>query len=263
MVEKHVRRVVWRWGDKSSPWNIYGFLVVSMGDRPATVVLHIAIKITVIKFGHVDLMAARCINEDMFVDNVQTGGSELEVARYKGEENTDWGECDGTIPNILRKGGFKLKAIKVSGEENDEKLEKLGGAALGNKFSCKKDTPTIKFKANVTKRRRGKPTGGDLNVESLHQVALTRRVCLSVTNSIFNPVGFVAPVTFKLKVYTKRLFMPELKLGWDTALPKELQREWWKLICKLVEVGEVEFLKVVQALGAVWSTGYGWVFSRE
>ena len=45
-VEKHVRRVVWRYGDPTQRWRIFAFCVVSFGDRPAATILEIAIKKT-------------------------------------------------------------------------------------------------------------------------------------------------------------------------------------------------------------------------
>ena len=47
MLEKHLRKVVWRHGELGKPWKVYGFLVVVFGDRIAAVLLQIAIKMTV------------------------------------------------------------------------------------------------------------------------------------------------------------------------------------------------------------------------
>ena len=45
-VEKHVRRVVWRYGCQEAPWKIFGFRTVSFGDRPAAALLEISLKKT-------------------------------------------------------------------------------------------------------------------------------------------------------------------------------------------------------------------------
>ena len=79
LLEMHLRRIVWRSGDVSQKWRVYGLLVVAFGDRPAAALLEIVIKITVQMYGNIDPMAARRIENDMFVDDVVTGGELEEV----------------------------------------------------------------------------------------------------------------------------------------------------------------------------------------
>ena len=43
-VEKHVRRVLWRSGEVGTPWRIYGFKVVSMGDCPAACLMTLTMR---------------------------------------------------------------------------------------------------------------------------------------------------------------------------------------------------------------------------
>ena len=40
-VVKHVRRVLWRGGKVGTPWKVYGFRVVSMGDSPAACLMEL------------------------------------------------------------------------------------------------------------------------------------------------------------------------------------------------------------------------------
>ena len=54
----HVCRVVWRYGNKSTMWSIFGFLTVSFGDRPAATLLEVVIRMTIDMFGTIDKMAA-------------------------------------------------------------------------------------------------------------------------------------------------------------------------------------------------------------
>ena len=77
------------------------FLTVGMGDRPAACLMEIAVKMTVLIFGHIDLVAGRRLNKDRFVDDVGTGGTKSEVQRFKGVENVETFVCDGTMPQIM------------------------------------------------------------------------------------------------------------------------------------------------------------------
>lgn len=158
LLEMNLRHVVWGHANPNLKWKVYRFTVVAFGYRPAAALLEIVIKKAVKMFGQVDPIAASRLNKDMFVDDLETGGELHKVTRFKGEENTETLECSGTIPDILRRGGLRLKAIQISGEEDGPKLEKLGGFVLGLGWSSKRDTLTIDLSVNVTKRKRGIPS---------------------------------------------------------------------------------------------------------
>ena len=78
---------------------------------------------------------------------------------------------------------------------------------------------------NVSKRYRGEHTGPDLTVDRLYEVeqaVLTKRICLSITNSVFNLIGLLTPLTITLKVMLKKMLKKMLK--WNEELPSELKR---------------------------------------
>ena len=54
---------------------------------------------------------------------------------------------DGTMTQIMSQTHFMLKAIAISGENDGDKLKKLGGTVLGLGFSTKRDTMWVEFKA--------------------------------------------------------------------------------------------------------------------
>ena len=72
-VEKHVRRVVWRYGDHSQLWRVFAFCTVSFGDRPAAILVEVAIKKTAEMFWTIDPEAAHKIMTDRYVDYLTSG----------------------------------------------------------------------------------------------------------------------------------------------------------------------------------------------
>ena len=129
-LEKHVRRVCWRYGNSNEEWRIFGFNTVSFGDRPAAAFLEIAIRRTASLNQHIDPLAATRITEDRYVDDLSTGGSPSEVDRFMGKSTVDL-QQDGTIPQILAKGSLRLKVMVSSGESNPLKLKKIDSKILG------------------------------------------------------------------------------------------------------------------------------------
>ena len=183
LLEKHVRRIVWRYGKKNAKWRIFGYKCVSFGDTPAAILLEICLRITIKMFGYIDIVASRRLFNDMFVDDVTSGGSKEEVLRFKGNEDPETLACDGTMPEILKGGNFTLKAVALTGDPDDGALQKLSGTVLGLVYSTNKDTLAVKFRVNVSSRRRGNPTGPDITRDTLGKLrgaVLTRKILLGV-----------------------------------------------------------------------------------
>ena len=251
LLEKHIRRVLWRYGDTTSRWRIFAFLTVGMGDRPAACLMELAVKMTVMLFGHIDLVAGYRLNRDRFVDDISTGGTESEVARFKGSENTETMVCDGTIVQIMEKTHLNLKAVAISGEEDGEKLKKLGSSVLGLGFSTERDNMMVKFRANTSVKKRGSPTGPDWTVETiegLEETVITMRLSMGVANCQYDPMGVGCPLVIRLKVAMGKMY--RRKLTWDEPLPADLQKLFKTLIRLVVEAGELEFKRCAKPADA-------------
>ena len=64
------------------------------------------------------------------MDDLATGGSKDDIKRLKGNVNEKF-ETSGTLAQILNKGSLKLKVVVTSGEQEKQKVEKLGNSVLG------------------------------------------------------------------------------------------------------------------------------------
>jgi len=60
---------------------------------------------------------------------------------------------------------------------------------------------------------------------------------VSLIGRFYDPLGFLAPVTIKFKVFFQKLCRD--KLEWDVSLPEELVKEWKNLACDLSEGGPI------------------------
>ena len=208
-VEMHIRRVVWRHGQKQSQWKIFGFCTVSFGDRPAAAFLEIAIRRTAEMNENIDPVAAYRIVNDRYVDDFATGGTPEEVSRFVGNESDDF-NCDGTFPTILSKGSLRLKVLVASGETNPLKLHKLGSKVLGLGYSPPSDTIIINMNISLNiNKGKDKLKLTPENVNSIPSELVTPRNMLSVVNSIYDPLGLVMPVSTRLRVAFRDLFKIE------------------------------------------------------
>ena len=56
------------------------------------------------------------------------------------------------------------------------------------------------------------------------ELADTRRKVISLTASIFHPIGFLAPFIVRAKIFLQSLW--KLRQGWDEKVREEIQQEW-------------------------------------
>ena len=240
-VEMHTRRVLWRFSPDED-WQVFGLLCVSFGDRPAAAVLEVVLQLCAELFGHIDPEAALRVVKDRFVDDLHSGGTAEQVARFVGEEKED-GSFSGTIPQIFEAGGLRLKAVVRSGEPDGERLAKLGNSLMGHGVSTEQDTIWVNVEFNFHKKKGRAASGPNISrqnaVAELSQIEFTRRLALSAVSGIYDPYGYLAPVTVVLRAAVRQLFEPDLALGWDDPLPQRLQTWWREKLAMMLSVERV------------------------
>ena len=209
-VEMHLRRVVYR-RSSTDKWKTYGFMCVSFGDVAAQAILECCLQRVAKYHKDIDWVAALIIELDRFVDDLPSGSDDRAVIeRLRGQILENW-QTTGTLAQKFAKGGFKLKVVACSGDKDGPMVQKLGGSVLGIPWNTETDKMSIKLTVNISKRRRGQPTGPDLTVEtlaSLETATLTRRIVLSITMGIYDPLGYICPLTTRLRWLIQQLGKP-------------------------------------------------------
>ena len=90
-------------------------------------------------------------------------------------------------------------------------VQKLGGAILGIKWDTEVDKFSVPLIVNVSKRRRGMTTGPDVTdkcIEEIEAAVITRKIALSITMSLYDPLGYICPLTIRLKWLLQQLGNP-------------------------------------------------------
>ena len=245
-LEMHVRRVVWRYGKTGEKWRIFGYKTVSFRDKPAGVFLDIVINKVASLFKDVDLQAARKIIDDRYVDDIATGGSPEEVQKMMGNcvSSKNKFETNGTLSQILSNGSLKLKAIVSSGEEDDDKINKLGRSVLGIAWDPTADTININLRQNDTLAK-------IFNASDITDVSITKRILLGIINKPHDLLGLLSPITIRLMVAYRDLFRIEPALDWDDEIPLKDKAEWIQLLHIFSDVSTVTFPRATKPKSAV------------
>ena len=246
---------MWRFSEDDS-WEDFAFDCVHFGDCCAATQLEVGKDLAADAGRDIDPVAADRIKADTYVDDGVTGGTVEEVARFKGVKSAD-GTFSGTIPQILGKGSFKMKAMVHSGDTDQEQIDKLGSSVFGYFWDVTRDELAAQFPVNLSKKRRSIRSEPNLTVEDIEKlgsVHLCKRNLLGFVNGFSDPLGIASPWYQKLKVQMKRLYMMEKPLSWDEPIPEQFRAEWIAVMVEALVQGVLPFPRSTRPSNA---TGLG------
>ena len=257
--ERHARRLVWRWGDKSAPWSTFGIDRMHFGDKCAMCGLQNGIKLVAEAGRAIDCEAADML-EKAYVDDCVGGGDDDTLDRLIGRETWTDGKphYDGTVQQMLGLGSFGVKVMVRSGETRKEVNDLLGGSVLGLPWVPAEDVIRMHLGVNLSQRKCGVRQGPELTLETIEQIdgtVMTRRVVVSQIYGIFDPLGLLTPLVLKFKLLLQKLSTREGDkkkhggAGWDDELDEELAGEARAVLKEMVKARDVDFPRATRPAG--------------
>ena len=204
---------------------VFRFTRVVFGVSSSPFLLNATVKYHLERFLDSNEAVVRCLLESTYVDDIISGASSEEEAF----------ELFVQAKEIFHQGGFNLRKFlsnsqtlqaRIDAEEklSDSSPSEDGLPARGEVkvlgITWKPDCDSLNFDLS------------DLSAtaEALHP---TKRNLVSMIGRIYDPLGFLAPVTIKFKILFQKLC--QSKLDWDGDLPEDLLREWRALLTDLKE----------------------------
>ena len=220
--DRAYHRFPWRGFETSREPDIYEFLRLPFGNTAspfcAQHVLQTHAQARVEEYPK----AAETVDNSMYVDDVLDSCETTQEAQVLQRELSD----------LLRKGGFSLR--KWSSNEPlvlkdipyEDKLASLqiehgnlpAQKTLGVLWKAEEDVFTFQVEIPETKGN------------------LTKRNVLSAIATLFDPLQFLAPFTLRVKVLMQEIWMAGI--GWDDALPSQLQTKWLQWKAELPELSQ-------------------------
>ena len=222
-LEGHVRRFLWRDFETGRDPDVYIFDRVTFGDRPAGCIVVTALQETAMMFSETKSKASEVILKDSYVDDVVSGAGSLHEAQALAKE----------VEEVAASGGFKFKSFVFSGQQSEVK-DIMGSSSLnsvlGINWNAECDNIVFVLDLNPAKRVKGRK----VSLEDLESARLSKRVCLRIVNSIFDPLGILTPVTALLKIMMKDTFVVNnANLGWDQSLSEVESAKWRDMLLSL------------------------------
>lgn len=165
---------------------------------------------------------AALLMQSMYVDNLVTSVSSPKAAQILQKESQ----------SILAPAHFDLRGWEFGPSVEDKQV-----SVLGMIWNTKRDV--LKFDLEKVMKKLEEPC--------------TKRALLSITNMIFDPLGFVCPFTLKPKLLLKKAC--EEKVGWDEDLPQSIAKEFakWKTEILCLEDIEIKRMMAFETDKSTWS----------
>ena len=222
---------LWRDCDTSFKPTTYAMTAVNMGDRPSATIAQVALRKTAEAAVDRYPESAKIILKNSYMDDIPASVKTEEEALQRMSE----------INEILEPKGFKIKKWFHNSYKSpsdcsiQQSVQTIPGTdgnlldtegVLGMMWDIIGDT--LYFKGN------------QLIDASTHS---TKRTILSVTNSIFDPLGLLTPFTTQAKMVMRRVWAHEPKLNWDSTLPPQIGKDWKVILSQLDEVTKVSFCR--------------------
>ncbi|XP_043192676.1 uncharacterized protein LOC122366428 [Amphibalanus amphitrite] len=132
---------------------------------------------------------------------------------------------------------------------------------LGMRWLPKDDYFAFQVKINFSPKRNKIPTGPDLTEESFDKEfpeILTRRMVLSQAARIYDPFGFITPVTLSAKILLRNLVSQPTEgrteatsIRWDDPIPDGCKQAWKQFFKELYKLKETTFARCLRPENAV------------
>lgn len=229
--DTHLQRILWR-ESIHQPVREYALQTVTYGIASApylaTKCLQRLAKENEVKYPK----ASEVLKKDFYMDDLLSGANSIEEAQKLQRE----------LVELLHMGRFKLR--KWASNE----LRVLTEIPV----ECRRLTPEQEWHEKVIIKTLGmywniRADVFNFGVENMSTSdKITKRVMLSKMCKTFDPMGWLSPVTIRLKVLLQELWRK--KIEWDDVVPVEIARDWKNIGEELLEIEEIQIPRYVSGV---------------
>ncbi|KAJ8039805.1 hypothetical protein HOLleu_13921 [Holothuria leucospilota] len=213
LLDQHCHRFLWRGMEVERPLKTYCVTSVNFGDKPAATIAICALRKTAEMSKSEFPEAADTLKRNVYIDDVLDSlGNESEAL-----------ERSRQIDAVLEKGNFKIKEWTISGAQT-AKSPRI--KVLGLDWDPVTDQLWV--------------AGEEIPVQG----ELTKRKCLSVMNSVFDPLDLLSPVTVRAKILLRDLWGKGL--DWDELIDKGDQLKWQELFRDLNACSNIKIPRCIK-----------------
>ena len=219
------------------------FTRLVFGVRPSPVILDATILHHLELQRKSDPQLTELLEKSFYVDDLLTGedSDKMAFAIYK------------RAKKLMSEGGFNLRKWKTNSQQLQETINKEESETKSNSQNVSKDNNKTSVQSSTQVSSSNTSSDDDIFVKVLgmnwnthsdkvifsvselteyaNSLPLTKRSILKVTSKIYDPMGFISPVTVKMKVLFQEVCIN--KTNWDSELRGETLKKWKSIFQEL------------------------------
>lgn len=226
--DRPLQAILWR-EDSTQDIQVYQLNTVTYGTASASYHAMRCLRELAAAYRHEFPLAAKAVEEDFFMDDGLSGGRTLQAAI----------ELQRQLTNLLMKGQFPLRKWR----SNDPRvLQHLHDQAKSDHLlmiSGENTLKTLGLLWNATQDCL------QYQVKLPEETVDTKRTVLSKILQVFDPLGLVAPILLRGKIFMQRPWSIELE--WDETLTQDLLAVWNDYYLSLPQLNELQISRNVNA----------------
>ncbi|KAJ8708891.1 hypothetical protein PYW08_010273 [Mythimna loreyi] len=220
--DQPLQKIVWR-DSPSQKIQEYQLTTVTYGTKAAPFLAMMTLRQLAVDERDKFPEAAKVIEESFYMDDLVHGTCCLSAAQQLQQDLMD----------LLKLGGFNLRKwtsndsrlLKQEDQDyytQESKSFKQSGLTktLGLQWNPTKDNFTFVSKIEPSKTN----------------TIISKRTILSDMSKIFDPLGWIVPVTTKLKILFQETWL--LNLQWDEQVPDKISKEWLTIKVELESINQ-------------------------
>ncbi|KAJ8703598.1 hypothetical protein PYW07_017522 [Mythimna separata] len=224
------QKIIWR-NHQSQPLQEYQLATVTYGTKAAPFLAMMTLKQLAIdeRPNYPNSSAPDILETSFYMDDLMHGAHTATAAKHLKAEMT----------NLLKAGGLNLRKWRSNLPEliddhinpQDEEFhfkQPKSTKALGLRWNPKEDYFIFH------------------PIELTTEGIPTKRQFLSEISKIFDPLGWVSPVTIKLKILFQETW--KTQLGWDQPIPTNIALEWNKIKADLPYISQFKIPRWIQTM---------------
>lgn len=220
--DQNYQKIIWR--DAKQNIRSFTLTTLSYGTKPAGFLAMMCLKQLAEDERHSLPEAAKELEECLYMDDYCGGHNTLEKAN----------QIKSDLIELLHRGGFNLRKWASNKPELLADLDKSQCNPSTYEFKQTDSTKTLGLGWNPQKDCFSFTS----KIASKSPAIATKRSLLSDISKLFDPIGWLTPLTTTMKILFQNVWL--LNLGWDIRLPEEMSSEWAVIKQELETINQIE-----------------------
>lgn len=221
--ERNLQLILWR-DDPSKPIGTYALHTVTYGTASAPYLAIRSLHYAAERYSKVHDVGRAVITNDFYVDDMITGADDVHSLQRIKTEVTD----------ILAHSKFSLskwhsncsQLNSVDHGIKEVRIDDNSTSTLGIAWHPTDDTFRFEFRPNKSYSHN------------------TKRSILSLTSTLFDPIGLISPLIIKSKILLQQLWI--LKCDWDESVPQDIDTAWTNIMADYHNLPQLKISRFIR-----------------